>query len=228
MKNILRRIIIDSPLEGLIRKILNKPKIEFKTSPEYWDLRYKANGNSGSGSYGRLAQFKAEVINAFVADNHVQTVIEFGCGDGNQLHLSKYKSYVGVDVSNTAIQICRNQFSKDPTKTFFHSDQYSGEKAELALSLDVIYHLVEDEIFEKYMASLFGAAERHVIIYATDSDDDVYNAAHVRHRRFTGWIEKNASDFKLIRHIPNRYPYSEADPDNTSFADFFIYGRKPI
>lgn len=226
MKEILRRIIIGSPLEGLIRKVLNKPKIEFKTSPEYWDLRYKANGNSGSGSYGRLAQFKAEVINAFVAENQVQTVIEFGCGDGNQLNLARYKRYTGVDVSTTAIRICQDQFGGDPTKTFLHSDQYRGEKAELALSLDVIYHLVEDEIFEKYMTDLFGAAERYVIIYATNSDDEVYNAAHVRHRRFTGWVEKNASGFKLMRHIPNRYPYSEADPDNTSFADFFIYERR--
>lgn len=226
MKEILRRIIIGSPLEGLIRKVLNKPKIEFKTSPEYWDLRYKANGNSGSGSYGRLAQFKAEVINAFVAENQVQTVIEFGCGDGNQLNLARYKRYIGVDVSTTAIRICQDQFGSDPTKTFLHSSQYRGEKAELALSLDVIYHLVEDDIFEKYMTDLFGAAERYVIIYATNSDDDVYNAAHVRHRRFTGWAERNASDFKLMRHIPNRYPYSEADPDNTSFADFFIYERR--
>jgi len=226
MKEILKKIVIGSPLEGLIRKMLKKPKIEFKTSPEYWDLRYKANGNSGSGSYGRLAQFKAEVINAFVAEVNVQTVIEFGCGDGNQLNLARYKRYIGVDVSTTAIRICQDQFGDDPTKTFLHSDQYRSEKAELALSLDVIYHLVEDEIFEKYMTDLFGAAERYVIVYATNSDDDVYNADHVRHRRFSDWVEKNASDFKLMRHIPNRYPYSEADPDNTSFADFFIYERK--
>lgn len=226
MKETLRKIVIGSPLEGLVRKILNKPRIEFKTSPEYWDLRYKAKGNSGAGSYGRLAEFKAEVINAFVAEKNVQSVIEFGCGDGNQLNLASYKRYIGVDVSTTAIQICQAQFSGDPTKTFFHSDQYRSEKAELALSLDVIYHLVEDEIFEKYMTDLFGAAERHVIIYATNSDDDVHNAAHVRHRRFTDWVEKNASDFKLMQHIPNRYPYSEADPDNTSFADFFIYERQ--
>lgn len=226
MKEILKKFVIGSPIEGLIRKALNKPKIEFKTSPEYWDLRYQANGNSGSGSYGRLAQFKAEVINAFVADHNVKSVIEFGCGDGNQLTLASYKRYIGVDVSTTAVRICQDKFSSDPTKTFLHSGQYKGEKAELALSLDVIYHLVEDPIFEKYMADLFGAAERYVIIYAANSDDAVYNAAHVRHRRFTDWVEKNASGFRLMRHIPNRYPYSETDPDNTSFSDFFIYGRQ--
>lgn len=226
MKDILKRMIVGSPLEGLIRKALKKPKIEFRTSPEYWDLRYKANGNSGSGSYGRLAQFKAEVINTFVAENQIQTVIEFGCGDGNQLNLARYKRYIGVDVSTTAIRICQDHFGGDPTKTFLHSDQYRGEKAELALSLDVIYHLVEDEIFEKYMTDLFSAAERYVIIYATNSDDATYNAAHVRHRRFSDWIKRNASGFSLMRQIPNRYPYSEADPDNTSFSDFFIYGRK--
>ena len=53
----------------------------------YWENRYKNNGNSGAGSYGRLAEFKADVINNFIAENKITSVIEFGCGDGNQLSL---------------------------------------------------------------------------------------------------------------------------------------------
>jgi hypothetical protein len=42
------------------------------------------------GSYGKFAAFKAEVLNAFVQEMRVDTVIEFGCGDGNQLTLARY------------------------------------------------------------------------------------------------------------------------------------------
>jgi hypothetical protein len=57
----------------------------FKSSETYWIARYKRGGDSGRGSYGKLAQFKAGVINKFVEANKINTIIEFGCGDGNQL-----------------------------------------------------------------------------------------------------------------------------------------------
>lgn len=44
--------------------------------------------------------------------------------------------------------------------------------ADLSLSLDVIYHLVEDEVFETYINTLFKSARRYVIIYSSNSDDN--------------------------------------------------------
>ncbi|MBI9084342.1 MAG: hypothetical protein JEZ11_12140 [Desulfobacterales bacterium] len=73
---------------------------------EYWERRYAQGGTSGAGSYGRLAEFKAEVLNTFVEERGVQNIIEFGCGDGNQLSLAKYPSYVGLDASKTAVTQC--------------------------------------------------------------------------------------------------------------------------
>ena len=35
-------------------------------------------------------------------------------------------------------------------------------------SLDVIYHLVEDEILKSYMTTLFGTARKLVIIYSSN------------------------------------------------------------
>src|SRR5579864_6395854 len=75
----------------------------FPGSQTYWDQRYAEGGTSGSGSYGEQAAFKAEILNGFVARHGIQSVIEFGCGDGNQLSLASYPSYVGLDVSRTAI-----------------------------------------------------------------------------------------------------------------------------
>jgi len=197
----------------------------FPGSCRYWEDRYNAEGNSGVGSYGKFAAFKAEVINAFVATRGVQSIIEFGCGDGNQLMLARYPTYAGYDVSETAVRQCRRLFVGDATKTFALMSQYRGERADLALSLDVIYHLVEDRVFEDYMRTLVGAAHRYVIIYASNSDDNrEYQGPHIKHRKFSTWLQRNALEWELLEHIPNRHPY-RGDYTEGSFAEFFIYGR---
>jgi hypothetical protein len=115
----------------------------FPGSAAYWERRYKARGNSGIGSYGKFAQFKAEVVNAFVADRGIRSVIEFGCGDGNQLRLAGYPQYLGFDVSQTAMGLCKATFQSDPTKSFKLMREYANEKADLTVSLDVIYHFID-------------------------------------------------------------------------------------
>jgi hypothetical protein len=201
------------------------PDQPFPGSVEYWEQRYAQDGNSGVGSYGKFAEFKAEVLNAFVRDHKIRTVIEYGCGDGNQLQLTPYPSYTGFDVSETAIGKCREMFKGDASKTFRLVDQYSGEKADLTLSLDVIYHLVEDDVFESYMRRLFASADRYVIVYSSNTDDNRgYEGSHVRHRHVTKWIEAHMKDWRLLQHIPNKHPY-KGDYREGSFADFFAYTR---
>ncbi|RPH29456.1 hypothetical protein EHN07_05835 [Buttiauxella warmboldiae] len=204
--------------------------LTFEHSAQYWDDRYRLQGNSGAGSYGCLADFKAEIINHFVAEENIQSVMEFGCGDGNQLSLSRYPCYTGFDVSEHALQRCNNRFASDSTKSFYSVNQWNGQQAELTLSLDVLYHLIEENVFERYMETLFCAAKRFVIIYS--SNDEQLNlllgghVKHVRHRKFTDWIISNMADkWGFHNLIPNKYPFDINDQSNTSFADFYIFSR---
>jgi len=48
-----------------------------------------------------------------VRNNQIRTIIEYGCGDGNQLILSQYQSYIGFDISQEAILHCELQFAAD-------------------------------------------------------------------------------------------------------------------
>jgi len=194
-------------------------------SGDYWETRYRAGGTSGLGSYNQLAEYKAEFLNRFVAKNHIQTVAELGCGDGAQLSLAGYAQYVGYDVSRTAVALCRERFASDPTKQFIRlTDRTPVQSADLMLSLDVIYHLVEDDVFERYMQKLFGGAGRFVIIYSSNKDE-MTNDAHVRHRQFTKWVSAERQDFTLSGHAPNRYPHDPQNPDTTTFADFYVFRR---
>lgn len=190
-------------------------------SGDYWESRYVRGQDSGCGSYNRLAEYKAEFLNRFVADHEIRSVIEFGSGDGAQLELADYPEYLGVDVSPTIVALTKSKFAHDARKRFVTLDAYNGETAELALSLDVVYHLVEDEVFEAHMRSLFDAATRYVIVYASN-DERKSDSPHVRHRKFTDWVEAN-TEAKMNQHEPNRYPFDVSDLDNTSFADFFVF-----
>jgi hypothetical protein len=197
----------------------------FAGSRQYWESRYAAGGTSGAGSYNRLAEFKAEILNAFVAEHRVASVMEFGSGDGAQLKLADYPQYVGVDVSPTAIERCRQLFASDSTKRFILSSEISpAQTAELTLSLDVIYHLVEDAVFDEYMRTLFATSTRFVGIYASNEDKE-WSASHVRHRRFGDWVDKNAPQWRRLSVVKNRYPYDPGNPDQTSFADFYFYAK---
>lgn len=95
----------------------------FRTSQDYWEMRYRHGGNSGAGSYDRLARFKATFLNDFVAVNHISTVIEFGSGDGSQLALATYPDYVGVDVSETALAATGRRFADKPSIRFLHTSE---------------------------------------------------------------------------------------------------------
>jgi SAM-dependent methyltransferase len=207
-----------------IRKLLS-PVSEF-SSAQYWERRYRSGGNSGPGSYHHLAEFKAGVLNRFVSEHGVESVVEFGCGDGNQLALAEYPSYLGVDVSPAAVSACKQRFATDSSRTFLLASDYDGSCADLALSLDVIFHLTEDEVFEAYMRRLFDAASRFVIIYSSNQDEQIAPVSiHVRHRTFRRWIEKEMSaEWKLLERIPNAYPY-RGDYKTASYSDFYIYGK---
>jgi hypothetical protein len=200
----------------------------FGTSGDYWQQRYLRGENSGCGSYGRLAAFKASVLNEVVVDRSVATVIELGCGDGAQLAIAQYPSYLGVDVSPAAVAVCRKKFTSDGTKRFITLDEFRQARptADLAMSLDVIYHLVEDSVFEGHLRDLFGAATRFVAIYSSNSDRIADPAPHVRHREFTRWIAQHAPDWVLAHTYRNPYPYRLWNRKNSSHCDLFLFERK--
>lgn len=193
-------------------------------SAAYWQSRYQAGGTSGRGSYGELAHFKADILNKVVEREMVNTVGEFGCGDGAQLALATYPKYVGFDVAASAVSLCTTKYSGDTTKQFRHlTSLNASERFDMTLSLDVIYHLIEDKVFYAHVHTVFTHALRLVVIYSSNHDD--HSCRHVRHREFTSHIECTKPNWALLEIIKNPYPRT-SDTDAGSFANFYIYGRR--
>jgi glycosyltransferase involved in cell wall biosynthesis len=209
---------------GMSRLLAVLRKRRFRSSSHYWEQRYSVGESSGVGSYGRFAEYKAEVLNGFIAEYNIRKVADFGCGDGNQLKLLNCPEYLGLDVSPAAVEKCRASYRHDQTKTFLVN---TGPEAmakvrafgpELTMSLDVIYHLVEDETFERYLTNLFAVSSRYVVIYSTNFDKR-YEFPHQLDRKFTDYVAQHMPGWRLMKVLPN--PHKGHDTQ----SDFYIYER---
>jgi hypothetical protein len=214
-------------LDRIKIKLIKSGWIRFDTK-KYWDRRYGRGGDSGEGSKGHLALFKAEFLNRFVADHQIKNVVELGCGDGSQLLLANYPEYDGFDISIQAIQSCLKKFKGDKTKRFellTRKNLPEGKRGQwdLALSLDVIYHLIGQKEFEQYLRTLFSLSKKYVIIYAPDRDSLASTALHVKYRKFSEFITMLFPEWKLILRVPNKM--ADQTEGAVSQSEFFIYHK---
>lgn len=186
------------------------------TPAGYWDRRYRDGRSSGAGSEGAEGAYKAAYVSDFIVRNNVATVVDWGCGDGQVLKRMKLPktSYTGVDVSQTIVDRMREKF---PQYRFVGpSDDHNWEDAyRMSMSMDVLFHLPDDRDYFEYLDYLFNSATRHVVIYATNTQDG-RTARHVFRRKFTDDIAERFLDWELKTAEP---------PIRDGLASFFVYGK---
>ncbi|CAD7968455.1 unnamed protein product [Amoebophrya sp. A120] len=306
-------------------------------SRRYWESRYVSGGDSGKGSYGKDAEFKAGFLNSFFEEHSkgtesagmqeentrggnartIKRVLELGVGDGNQLNQANYTSwlekYVGVDVSEfvvkklkrelwpggigggsatrvTAAAVSTSLTAERPAATtpttstpgssapeeeqatslnrlkraakenrleILHDSEWKRRKItthreevdvvdtedklhddyerrreevqgvppsfDITISMDVVYHLVEDVIYDSYMAELFNSAKQFVIIFKHAETKDTDNLPrlerqHVRHRKDLEYINATFSrDFEF---------YRESGINPAGMCKFYVFRRR--
>jgi hypothetical protein len=207
---------------------MNKQKYVFDSN-EYWEKRYAANNNSGSGSYGQLSRWKGEILNKFTSEHKIESLIDYGVGDGNQLTIFELKNiqYYGLDVSETIINKLKKIYKNDKNKNFeIIKDRYISLQADLVISFDVLYHLIDDNIYMNYLHNLFTMSKKYVIIYSSNFDNR--KCEHVLHRQFKKDVEKFFPNYKLINFYKQKYPAKKEITNNTSYSDFFIFEKQYI
>lgn len=120
----------------------------------YWDQRYETC-HSGIGSYGQWADFKLQRIKEI---SEVSSILDVGFGDLNMgvkiAQLFPRASYLGLDISETALQ--RAMVSKLVPRFHFKLIENSvfSHPSDLALCLDVLFHITQDEEYENMLKSL--------------------------------------------------------------------------
>ncbi len=168
----------------------------------YWEGRYvHGKRGSGLGSRGEAKKRKATFVNALVAARNVDTVVDWGCGDGIVAALIDAPHYIGLDVSPSAIALCRER-ADAPGRTWLTYDGFAAPAlppADLALSLDVIFHLIDDALYRRHLELLFGSAP--LVCIHSSNRDEAGEVVHMREREFLpdvppGWrcIHEGPSD----------------------------------
>ena len=200
-------------MKRIIKKLL------IKNSCNYWEQRYKKGGFSGNGSRGDEVKRKADFVNDFIDQNNIETLIDFGCGDGEFCSLLDIKNYIGLDVSKTIVNECKKKFITDTSKRFLLYKDKASLKADLAISLDVIFHLLENRVFNEYMHKLFHSSNKYIIIYSSNVNQKT-TSFHVKHRKFTDWINHNKKEWELISTT------KDFCSKNNPKKEFYIYKKK--
>lgn len=221
MKNKLNTVNIQKTINCLLAMNVLKSGLSFDSNT-YWENRYKNTGTSGDGSYGLKAEFKGQFLSQFITDKAIKTIIDYGVGDGNQLKYIKTQntSYIGLDVSPTAIATCQRMFADDTNKQFIEVKNFDwAQKGELVISSDVIFHLIDDSIYHQYMKNLFELSTKYVIIHAVDND--FVTAQHARFRKFTPYIKNNFPSWRLVNFVHN---HLWTGP-NSSQMGFYVYQK---
>lgn len=170
----------------------------------YWEQRYRDGRDSGEGSQGENAVRKADLVNDAIEKFNVKSLVDFGTGDGNVLeHITTDVTYLGVDITPTALKKLVTEhlsrfFIYDPlTSTNDDQNPLFYLRADMSLSMDVIFHLVEDSYYHHYLDNLFRTARKVVLIWGTDYDGGI-TARHVRRRNFTADIAQKHPEWTLI------------------------------
>lgn len=181
----------------------------------YWNERYRQGGDSGKGSYDELAAYKAEYLNSILEKYGVHRVVEFGCGDGNQLGMIRYPEYLGFDIAPAAVERCRERYARDDAKRFEvyvpgQLDRQSVGAPDMVVCLDVLYHIVDEADLTLTLDDIFGLGARVVVLYtALRPLDDLTDATlHIR-------------DWDILERL-KRYPsYAVADRPPHPYGDTY-------
>jgi SAM-dependent methyltransferase len=185
------------------------------SSKAYWESRYLRGGDSGIGSEGRDLEYKANYINSVIREFGIESFLELGPGNGNLASRLEVSRYLGLDASATAVKLAKKRYPNVDFRSLEAADLRTSELFDMCGSFDVIYHLVEDQVFGEHLDSLFSRASKVVLVYSSNFND--FGASHVRHRNFSEEIQKKYPSWRLARE--------EAGNPTGSFARFFVYER---
>ena len=131
------------------------------------DIWKNRPNQSGTGSRGNLAIFKINYINDFIKEKNIKSMIDFGCGDLQVSSNFEVQSYLGVDI--VAHDHPNSVKPKKYHTTISRFDEFiSEERVELCTCLDVLYHILYNELeyLNAAIKNILEHSTKYVIIYA--------------------------------------------------------------
>lgn len=114
-----------------------------------YSRRLWADNPSGEGSTPENTKFYRYFLQNFLADQHIQSVVEIGCGDWGFSKLMDWKgiNYTGYDICRELVETNRKQFGSSSIQ-FRHGNglRLDLPQADLLICKDVLQHLPNQEV----------------------------------------------------------------------------------
>jgi SAM-dependent methyltransferase len=197
---------------------------------DYWERRYREGGTSGAGSYGEHALYKSTVVNQYIENYRVESALEFGCGDGNQLGLLNIPRYTGLDISSKAVERCRDAYAADASKEFAIYDPRAPldlGQYDMTFSLEVLMHVINEDDFVSTLDGMFAHSSRLVIIQAPLFELIPYRRGHhERYRELLPYLEPYKFEvIDVLIHPSVTYEQRRAGEVGEMSSDFVILKR---
>ena len=167
---------------GLIKKVnnaqvdryleqLNKVITSNFNNKFFWNFRYKyfPELGSGQGSRGEVKEQKRQLLLEFGIECS-KSVLDIGCGDGETLHGLNIENYIGVDISQAAIE--QHKIKREHGQ-FIHAESAQQLPKEvtgdLTLCFEVLIHQSTIEDFDTTLSKLIAATNKRLIISGYES-----------------------------------------------------------
>lgn len=149
----------------------------------FWNTRYRSDPDLGSGvgSRGELAARKRALVEQVWTKAGQLALLDVGFGDLNVLDLARFPNYVGVDVSDVAVQNAQSRF---PDKTFVRAD-FAAEPdpkvpdADMVLCLDVLIHQLDGDAYRRMVRRLVSHARSVGLVSGYDRAPDAEHASEI-------------------------------------------------
>lgn len=158
--------IADNSIEKINQSTSNNLKGHLNNAL-FWNLRYALSPELGSGvgSRGDILKYKKRLIKYLTYDFKNKNIIDVGCGD---LELTKefdFENYLGLDISEESLKICKNKRPDWKFENISITDD-SVKEADLVMCFDVLIHQSSLSDFKEMISSIVSKSQNRVIIGA--------------------------------------------------------------
>lgn len=125
-------------------------------------------GGSGAGSTLKQGQLYIDTINKYIRRHNIKSVVDCGSGDGLIQSKLEVQSYIGLDITESNILMCKSRYkNRDFRLLDFYIQRDEIPSADVLLCKDVLHHW-PNEWVEKWLKYLIESKRWKTLLLCQD------------------------------------------------------------
>jgi 2-polyprenyl-3-methyl-5-hydroxy-6-metoxy-1,4-benzoquinol methylase len=158
--------IADNSIEKINQSTSNNLKGHLNNAL-FRNLRYAQcpELGSGVGSRGDILDYKKRLLKYITYDFKEKNIIDVGCGDLELTKEFNFKKYLGLDISEESLKICKNKRPDWRFENVSITDD-SIKEVDLIICFDVLIHQSSLSDFREMISTIVSKSQNRVIIGA--------------------------------------------------------------